>query len=77
MTARMFMELRFGGNFGHMPSLNGMHIGNPPSPARLAVGAPHDLFEQEADTVADQVTRMPLSLTASQYDFSEVRDPQR
>ena len=68
--ARAFMEPRFGREFSGVRAQASIA---PPIPARFAVGAPHDAFEEEADAVANQVTQGPAPLGASRYDFGNVR----
>jgi hypothetical protein len=68
-TTRAFFEPRFGHDFSRVPTNAGTA---PAIPARLAIGAPHDQFEQEADALADLVTRTSALPNASPYDFSNV-----
>jgi Domain of unknown function (DUF4157) len=55
-ATRAFMEPRFGAGVRGAPT---PFPGPSPLAARLAVGAPHDRSEQEADAVANRVTRTP------------------
>lgn len=66
-ATRAFMEPRFGHEF------SGVRAIAPSIPARLAVGAPHDVFEQEAEAIADRVTLGAAPSDAGQYDFGCVR----
>jgi Domain of unknown function (DUF4157) len=69
-ATRAFMEPRFGHDFSDVPRHSST---TRDIPARLVVGAPHDKFEEEADSRAVQVARMPAPLGANRYDFSSVR----
>lgn len=51
-------------NFGNIPVLQ----------PKLTIGQPNDKYEQEADRVADQVTRMPESGIQRQEDVKEEED---
>jgi hypothetical protein len=69
-VARSFMEPRFGHDFSQMHT---HHSVAPVAPARFAVGAANDSFEQDADAVADRVMRMPAPAGMQRHDFGGVR----
>ena len=74
---RAFMEPRFGHKFGHNFGNLKVQQSPPPQPqGKLTVSEPGDVHEQEADEVAEQVTRSiapPLNPNTPRYDFSQVR----
>ena len=55
-ATRAFMEPRFGHDFSHIP-IHSKPLSS--IQAKLAVNAPGDIYEQEADRVADQLMAMP------------------
>ncbi len=69
-ATRAFMEPRFGHDFSRVPT----HSIAPSSvPARLAIGAPHDSFEQEAEAMARRVMSRSSVPSSMRRDFSGVR----
>ena len=54
---RTFMEPRLGYDFSRIPVHPGSRLCIQP---KLAVNAPGDIFEQEADRIADEVMRVPM-----------------
>jgi hypothetical protein len=67
---RAFMEPRFGHDFSQVPT----HSHRPaPISTPLAIGAPHDDFEQEAEMMAQRVMGRSATSTGTGYDFSGVR----
>lgn len=69
-ATRAFMEPRFGHDFSRVKVSN---ISLRPS-THLKIGAPGDHYEQEANSVAEQViNRSPLNTPAKSPDFGEVR----
>lgn len=69
-ATRVFMEPRFEHDFSGVKISNATQC---PS-TRLKLGAPHDHYEEEAASVAEQVmNRSLLRNPANSYDFSEVR----
>jgi|GEM_PF-3901888 len=67
---RAFMEPRFGHDFSRVPT----HTFQPaPIPTRLTIGAPHDVFEQEAERIAQRVVGQPPAPRAPAFDLSRVR----
>jgi hypothetical protein len=69
-ATRAFMEPRFGHDFSRVPAQRSSSI---PMPARLAIGAPQDEYEREADSVAQGVMNRSAMLDDTRYDFSRVR----
>jgi hypothetical protein len=70
INTRAFFEPRFGHEFSHVRT----HVhGTVPVPARLAIGAPHNELEEEADTVALRALNQSASFHDRRYDFSAVR----
>ena len=67
---RAFMEPRFGHDFSSVQAhdVNAANV-----PARLAVNAGRDAFEQEADAVAERLADMSVPLTHDRFDFGGVR----
>lgn len=69
-STRGFMEALLGHDFGQVR----IHAqGSVPVPARLAVGAPHDAFEQEAGRVAQRALSHSSAPAGGRPDFSGVR----
>jgi hypothetical protein len=69
-STRAFMEPRLGHDFSRMST----HAHGPaPAPATLTIGAAHDPFEQEADTMAEGVVNHSATSTGSGFDFKGVR----
>lgn len=69
-ATRAFMEPRFGSDFSQVRA----HAhGTAPVPVRLAIGAAHDEFEQEADTVAQRALSRSAGPPGARSDFSGVR----
>ncbi len=56
-TEQPLMEPRFGHDFSRIPLHSGSMVN---IQAKLAVNAPGDIFEQEADRIADEVMRVPM-----------------
>ena len=69
-VTRALMEPRFGHDFSTVQTHS---IAPSDAQTRLTVRAPHDEFEREAESLADQVTRMPVTPIGDRYDFSNVR----
>jgi hypothetical protein len=69
-ATRAFMEPRFGLNFAAVQTRAQTSV---PAPACLSVGQPNDQFEQEADSVAKRIARMPVDPAHGRYDFAGVR----
>jgi hypothetical protein len=67
---RDFFEPRFGHDFNHVRIYT---HGSAPIPAKLPIGAPHDGFEQEAETVAESASSRPVASADARHDFSGVR----
>jgi hypothetical protein len=70
VSARGFMEQRFGNDFGSTSASGALQA----STGALQVGPVDDPHEREADTVADRVMNESTSSTANRgFDFSQVR----
>ena len=69
-VTRNFMEPRFRDYFGSMRPCINEHS---PVPTPLAIGAPNDVFEQEAETIAKNVASSTVTPSIKRYDFSGVR----
>ncbi len=69
-ATRAFMEPRFGCDFSRVPTHAHASV---PISTHLAIGAPHDEFEQEAEMVAQHVMSRSATSTSTGYDFSGVR----
>jgi outer membrane protein OmpA-like peptidoglycan-associated protein len=67
---RAFMEPRFGHDFSRVPT---RAHGSAPTSTHLAIGAPHDEFEQEAEMIAQHVMSRSAASTSTGYDFGGVR----
>jgi hypothetical protein len=71
-ATRAFMEPRFGHDFSVMPA-SASGSGSAPMPAHLAIGSPHDDFEQEAEMMAQDIVSRSATSAGKGYDFSGVR----
>ncbi len=69
-ATRAIMEPRFGHDWSTVRShtITPLH-----APARLALGVPHNYFEQEAEATADRVMKMSTVSNEKKYDFGDVR----
>jgi len=67
---RDFFEPRFGRDFSMVHTLSTAAFS---SPSRLNVGPSQDHFEEQANAIADRITRMPATPGGHRYDFSNVR----
>lgn len=69
LPVQAFMKPRFGLNFSRVPVHDNSRTPNlqraPAGAGRLAIGAPGDRYEQEAEQVADQVLRTPEPATGA------------
>ena len=69
-ATRAFMDPRFGLDLSHVPVYS---HGSASFSTNLAIGAPNDDFEQEAEATANRVTGLTTVSAGKRLDFSPVR----